>query len=81
MNTPDFLEGRASELMTIEHDAAEKRRMWAVILGLTPIQDGDQWCILWGADLQTGVAGFGETPVAAIAAFENEMYKKAVQRD
>ena len=33
-------------------------------------RDGDQWCALYGADLQQGVAGFGDTPSAAMYAFD-----------
>lgn len=32
-------------------------------------QDGNQWCYLLGEDLQVGVAGFGDTPMAAAEAF------------
>lgn len=32
--------------------------------------DGDMWCALHGEDLATGVAGFGETPEKAMAAFD-----------
>ncbi|HEY6923257.1 MAG TPA: hypothetical protein VI653_07310 [Steroidobacteraceae bacterium] len=32
--------------------------------------DGNQWCALYGKDLQTGVTGFGDTPAAAMAAFD-----------
>lgn len=32
--------------------------------------DGTMWCALLGDDLQVGVAGFGETPAAAMAAFD-----------
>ena len=31
------------------------------------IRDGDQWCVLYGKDLQEGIAGFGNTPIQAIA--------------
>lgn len=24
-------------------------------------KDGNQWCVLWGEDLQNGIAGFGDT--------------------
>lgn len=33
-------------------------------------QDGDQWCALYGDDLVQGVAGFGDTPDAAMRAFD-----------
>lgn len=32
--------------------------------------DGDQWCALYGDDLQSGVAGFGDSPDAAMRAFD-----------
>lgn len=34
-------------------------------------RDGDQWCALYGDDLQHGVAGFGETPEAACRDFDS----------
>lgn len=33
--------------------------------------DGNQWCALYGENLQDGVAGFGDTPEAACAAFDD----------
>ena len=32
--------------------------------------DGNQWCALYGADLQEGVAGFGDSPAKAMANFD-----------
>lgn len=32
--------------------------------------DGTMWCALFGENLQDGVAGFGETPAAAMAEFD-----------
>lgn len=32
--------------------------------------DGTMWCVLLGSDLQEGVSGFGETPDAAMRAFD-----------
>lgn len=31
-------------------------------------KDGDKWCALIGPDLQTGIAGFGDTPSEAVVA-------------
>lgn len=33
--------------------------------------DGNQWCALYGENLQDGVAGFGDTPAAAMLAFDH----------
>jgi len=38
--------------------------------------DGNQWCVLYGEDLQSGVAGFGDSPAAAVTAFNSNWYKK-----
>lgn len=32
--------------------------------------DGDMWCALYGADIVTGVAGFGKTPSDAMYDFD-----------
>ena len=32
--------------------------------------DGNQWCALYGDNLQDGVAGFGYSPEAAYSAFD-----------
>lgn len=77
MNAPDYLHGIIQETVNMENDGANKRRLWAVVLGLTPIQDGDHYGIIWG-DLPTGVAAFGKTPAEAIEAFERAMYTAAV---
>lgn len=37
-------------------------------------KDGNQWCVLYGDNLQEGIAGFGETPIAAILDFNTKMY-------
>ena len=36
-------------------------------------KDGNQWCVLIGPDLQEGIAGFGDTPVEAIANFKHNI--------
>lgn len=32
--------------------------------------DGNQWCALYGDNLQDGIAGFGNSPADAMAAFD-----------
>jgi hypothetical protein len=48
------------------------------ILKPTLKQDGNQWCCLYGEDLQVGIAGFGDTPYLAILAWNKEWHKSAV---
>ena len=38
--------------------------------------DGNQWCILFGENLQDGVAGFGDSPDEASRAFDKAWYEK-----
>ena len=37
--------------------------------------DGNQWCVLYGENLQDGVAGFGDSPEKAMRAFDCEWHK------
>lgn len=77
MELPEHLHARANELLTMEQEGADRRRDWVVVLGLKPVLDGNMWCFLWGDDLQSGVAGFGDTVYAAMMDFDKAMYRKA----
>lgn len=76
MNAPDYLHGIIQETVNMDNDGANKRRLWAVVLGLEPEQDGDHFLIVWGHPA-TGVVGCGKTPADAIQDFELAMYKAA----
>ena len=36
--------------------------------------DGDQWCCLYGENIQEGLAGFGNTPEKAAYAFDEAFF-------
>jgi hypothetical protein len=38
--------------------------------------DGNQWCALYGDNLQAGVAGFGDSPALAMSNFDANWLKK-----
>lgn len=40
--------------------------------------DGNMWCALLGADLQSGVAGFGETPAKAMYDFDKNFNSRTL---
>ncbi len=42
--------------------------------------DGDQWCALYGENLQDGVAGFGASPYLAFRAFDRAWEKELLPR-
>ena len=46
----------------IEVEESEKRK-------LQMTKDGDQYCVLFGDDIQKGISGFGDTPEEAIDNF------------
>ena len=43
--------------------------------------DGDQWCALYGEDLQDGVAGFGHSPEEATRDFDRNWTAKLEAND
>lgn len=45
------------------------------VLSPTIKKEGNQWCVLWGENLQDGIAGFGETPYLAILDFNKSFHK------
>lgn len=40
----------------------------------TITKDGNQWCCLYGANLQEGIAGFGDTPHLAMLDFNKAFH-------
>lgn len=65
----DISYARAAVQQEITIAAAEYGRPSAVFRPTLSI-DGNQWCALYGADIQDGVAGFGDSPAAAMADFD-----------
>lgn len=57
-----------NELALMRDDASAPH----VLMRPSVTRDGDQWCALYGPDLQEGVCGFGPTPAAACDAFDRE---------
>ncbi len=59
--------------------ASEQQRPSVLFKPLLSI-DGDQYCVLYGSDLQTGIAGFGESPELAMLDFDKMWKKKIVKK-
>lgn len=49
---------------------SEQMFRWSFMLRPKLSIDGNQWCALLGENIQDGVAGFGDSPDAAYAAFD-----------
>lgn len=69
---------RHSQLGEVQLSAAVEAREYNLValLGLAPYPDGNAWCVLWGANLQEGVCGFGDTPYKAVLDFNKAMNRK-----
>ena len=56
-------------------DVAYEMMRPAVIFKPRLSKDGDQWCALFGDNLQVGVSGFGNTPADAMFDFDKNWNK------
>ncbi|MHA1832464.1 MAG: hypothetical protein ACTSV7_00615 [Candidatus Baldrarchaeia archaeon] len=73
------------ETLFLDHEAADVRYQTAIeaqehtlfaLLKPALQKDGNQWCVLYGEDLQSGVAGFGDSPSLAVKDFNKAWYEK-----
>lgn len=75
MTGPDFSSAEHEARQAAYWLGAEMARpsyIWRPRLSI----DGNQWCALYGDDLQSGVAGFGSSPEAAYADFDKAWTKE-----
>lgn len=66
----DHLEGQARLAAAVE----KQEYNLVATLGLVPFKDGNQWCVLWGENLQVGIAGFGYSPWDAVISFNKAVH-------
>lgn len=59
--------------------AGYEQQRWCVLLRPKIYIDGNMWCVLYGDNLQDGIAGFGETPAQAMNDFDSAWNKKLTQ--
>jgi hypothetical protein len=64
----DIFAGLAGEFSSVAYEQARP----FVLLRPKMSIDGNQWCALYGDNLQDGVAGFGDTPAKAATQFDIE---------
>ena len=44
-------------------------------------RDGDQWCVLYGENIQEGVVGFGDTPYSAISDWNGDWHRNSTKEN
>lgn len=56
---------------SVQMEAICSEADFAIVASLKPrvFIDGDKWCVLYGDNLQDGIAGFGSTPLEAVRDF------------
>ena len=69
------IESRAAEVRLdlecrLSHELLRPFRMMKTTIG----RDGNKWCVLYGENLQNGVAGFGDSPDTASRDFDRAWY-------
>lgn len=58
--------------------STEDQRMPFVLLRPKLYPDGNQWCALYGENLQEGVCGFGDTPELAMYDFNKNFSSQRI---
>lgn len=71
----DSLQSGYAEASQMQYWASKQDLVIVEALRPKISKDGDQWCVLYGDNLQEGVSGFGNTPMEAIQDFNSAMYK------
>lgn len=69
-NVAHYVECAATLIGYEAAKAAEAYAAPSAVYRPTLTIDGNQWCALYGESLQDGVAGFGDTPAAAMREFD-----------
>ena len=59
-----------------EQQAASQKERPSYLMKPKLSRDGNQWCALYGEDLQSGIIGFGDSPHLAMCDFDREWEKK-----
>jgi len=67
--------------MTIVAENASEHARPSVIFKPLLSKDGNQWCALFGDNLEVGVAGFGDTPEKAMRNFDHNWYNEKAVRN
>lgn len=70
VNISHYVERASDALQCAISDCAAVHTSPSVIYRPRIFMDEDQWCVLYGDNLQDGVVGFGKSPLSAMASFD-----------
>jgi len=57
-------------------NAALEQQRPAILMRPALSIDGNQWCALYGENIQDGLSGFGSSPYAALIDFDRQFFKE-----
>lgn len=62
---------------SLRYQTAQEQNEFNLVAMLKPEikKDGNQWCVLYGDNLQVGIAGFGDSPHLAVMDFNFQWHK------
>ena len=63
-------------ILNVQYAVALEQQRPFMLLKPRVFLDGNQWCVLYGDNLQDGVSGFGASPEIASYDFDNNWCKK-----
>jgi len=75
----DYRIGEINQSIEMDNVYHAKQYIVMKAFNLKPFKDGNMWCVLFGENVQEGVAGFGESPFEAIVDF-NENWNKPIKQ-
>ena len=66
-----------NEASSINSQTAQEISEFNLFSMLKPVlkKDGNQWCVIYGENLQEGLVGFGNSPHEAILNFNRQWYE------
>jgi len=74
------VQGLTQEISSYADQVASAHRAPSAVYKPKLFLDGDQWCVLYGDDLQSGLAGFGDSPALAMADFDKAWIAPTVRK-
>ena len=64
------------ECIKLETECEKQEYMLFSLLKPSVYIDGNKWCVLYGKNIQDGVAGFGDSPYLAVIDFNKSWGKQ-----
>jgi hypothetical protein len=78
-NVAHYVERAAVTITEVAVRVADAHAAPSAVYRPAMLIDGNQWCALYGANLQDGVAGFGDSPADAMRDFDSNWARSQLE--